>query len=138
MTSTLINSSNYINEAAEGSIKNYIISGLSSIFLILSLFLIHLTTQTESFSELANTLNNLIITEANEISYTFIFAIGLLFIVFLIKLGSAPFHQGLIDSYEVAPLAVGAYLLGILKFGYFIFFIRLLLLFENHFIYFYS
>ena len=136
ITSTLINGSNHSPYSAEGSIKNYIISGIASIFMVLSIFYINLTTQVESFSELSELCYDLDILDPAEFSNTLIFGIGLLFVVFLIKLGAAPFHQGLIDAYEASPMPVNAFLLGILKFAYFAFFIKLWLLFshENNFI----
>jgi NADH-quinone oxidoreductase subunit N len=125
ITSTLINGSNYSKFSAEGSIKNYIISGVASVFLVFSIFLIHYSTGVETFTDLFNISLQFGRWDPNEVPTTFILAVCLFFIVLFIKLGAAPFHQVLVDAYESAPLPVAAFLLAILKFAYFSIFIKL-------------
>lgn len=112
----------------EAGIKYFSLGALASGFLLFGISIIYGNIGTLNFINLKQILdlsfNYDIILSTNILN-----CLGLIFLIsgFLFKLGTFPYHMGLLDVYEGSPLVITLYLISVVKFGLLVVFFKLLM-----------
>lgn len=102
--------------SAEAGLKYFILSAFSSALLLLGMALIYGSIGSQSFADLALTLNHFN-TVPGYATSGLIVGIGCITISLLFKLGAAPFHAWIADVYEGSNTSITAWFAITAKFG---------------------
>lgn len=94
--------------SAESALKYFLLGSFSSAFLLYGIALLYGLTGTTSIAGIAGAIGG-----ANEA--ILFFALGLMLVGFIFKLGAVPFHFWAPDVYEGAPTPVTAYMACVIK-----------------------
>lgn len=102
--------------SAEAGLKYFILSAFSSAILLLGMALIYGSIGSQSFADLAITLNHFNTVPGYDTSGLMV-GIGCITISLLFKLGAAPFHAWIADVYEGSNTSITAWFAITAKFG---------------------
>lgn len=105
----LCGSATGLRRSAESAMKYFLLGSFSSAFMLYGIALLYGLTGTMSIEQIAT------IAVQQEQQLTLRFAMALLLIGFIFKLGAVPFHFWAPDVYEGAPTPVTAYMACVIK-----------------------
>nr|YP_209602.1 NADH dehydrogenase subunit 2 [Heterostelium pallidum]AAU00617.1 NADH dehydrogenase subunit 2 [Heterostelium pallidum] len=91
---------NRSKKSIEGSLKYYIVGGLTSTIFLLGVACLYYITGSVSYTDINLIFQNFDITQLNYLQNIGILGISLIVISLCIKIGLAPFHGWVIDTYE--------------------------------------
>jgi NADH-quinone oxidoreductase subunit N len=120
--------------SVESGLKYFLTSAVFSCMFGFGAFLLYLITGSTNFYIIREVIGSLFETSATNflvtfygLDYALIFAVFLIVVVFLMKLGAVPYHFWIGDVYQGAPLIVTAFFSTVVRVSFFAIFFRLVI-----------